>query len=55
MQRIYWASWADYQNRQLSIDYSLGNNGTGMALQPTIQTSICTPDTVYTVTPLPLT
>jgi hypothetical protein len=51
--RVYWASWADYQNRHLSIDYRIGNAGTGVAVQPTVQASLCMPDTVYTVTPLP--
>lgn len=53
--RIYWASWEDYQNRQLSIDYRISNVGTGTALTSTVQVSFATPDTVYTVTPLPLT
>jgi len=52
--RVYWASWADYQNRNLSIDYRMSNSGTGVAVQSTVQASLCTPDTVYTVTPLPL-
>ncbi|MBK5225378.1 MAG: hypothetical protein JJD96_02230 [Thermoleophilia bacterium] len=54
MQRVYWASWEDYQSRYLSIDYRMSNLGTGAALESTIQASLCTPDTVYTVTSLPL-
>jgi hypothetical protein len=54
IKRIYWASWDDYQNRRLSIDYRMGNAGTGAALQSTVQASFCVPDTVYTVTTLPL-
>ncbi|MHB1391225.1 MAG: hypothetical protein ACYCXF_08375 [Thermoleophilia bacterium] len=52
-QRVYWASWADYTNRHLSIDYKMGNTGTGSALSATVQTSLCNPDTVYAVTQLP--
>jgi len=52
--RVYWASWADYQNRQLSIDYRMGNAGTGIAIASTVQASLCTPSTVFTVTALPL-
>jgi hypothetical protein len=54
-QRVYWASWSDYYNRQLSIDYRLSNNGTGTAMSPTIVASICNPTSVYITTPLPLT
>lgn len=53
-QRVYWASWADYQNRQLSIDYRMGNLGTGSAISTAIQASICNPVTVHVVTQLPL-
>jgi len=52
--RVYWASWADYQNRQLSIDYRMGNSGSGSALQASVHASLCMPATVYTVTTLPL-
>ena len=55
MKKIYWASWDDYQNRQLSIDYNLGNNGTGTAISPTIAASICSPTSVNVTTPLPMT
>ena len=54
-QRIYWASWADYQNRQLSIDYRMSNTGTGTALQSTVQASLCSPGSVTVSTSLPLT
>lgn len=54
MKKIYWASWDDYQNRQLSIDYDLGNTGTATAISPTIAASICNPTSVYATTPLPL-
>ena len=50
IQSIYWANWPDYQNRHLSIDYRIGNTGTGEALQSTVQASLCAPDTVYAVT-----
>ncbi|MBK5225510.1 MAG: hypothetical protein JJD96_02930 [Thermoleophilia bacterium] len=33
-QKVNWANWTDYQNRQLSIDYRLGNAGTGGPLLP---------------------
>ncbi|MHB8160747.1 MAG: hypothetical protein ACYDGS_09735, partial [Thermoleophilia bacterium] len=42
------------QNRHLSIDYRMSNSGTGVAVQPTVQAALCMPDTVYTVTSLPL-
>ncbi|MBE0428694.1 MAG: fibronectin type III domain-containing protein [Thermoleophilia bacterium] len=54
IQRIYWASWDDYENRHLSIDYLMGNAGTSVALESTLQASHATPDTVYAVTALPL-
>ena len=53
--RIYWASWADYQNRQLSIDYKLSNKGTGIAIAATIAASYGNPTSVYVTTLLPLT
>ncbi|MHB0867345.1 MAG: hypothetical protein ACYC29_06905, partial [Thermoleophilia bacterium] len=53
-QRVYWASWTDYQNRHLSIDYKMGNSGTGSVLLATVQASPCNPGTVYAVTHLPL-
>ena len=52
-QRVYWASWADYTNRHLSIDYKMGNTGTSSVLSATVQASICNPGTVYAVTLLP--
>jgi len=52
-QRVYWANWTDYQNRQLSIDYRISNTGTGIALESTVQASFCNPGTVYAVTQLP--
>ena len=55
MQRIYWASWADYQNRQLSIDYRMSNAGTGIASAATVAASYGNPTSVYVITPLPLT
>ncbi len=55
VKRIYWASWDDYNNRQLSIDYSLGNSGTGFAKSPTIAASIASPTSVYATTTLPMT
>lgn len=51
---VYWASWSDYQNRDLSVDYRLINAGTGLAPVSTVQASLATPDTVHTVTFLPL-
>ncbi|RJQ46401.1 MAG: hypothetical protein C4534_02955 [Gaiellales bacterium] len=53
--RVYWASWDDYYNRRLSIDYSMKNTGTGEAFEPTVHASFCTPSSVNVVTPLPLT
>lgn len=53
-QRVYWASWEDYENRHLSVEYRLSNSGTGTAWESTIQASLCIPHTVYTVTSLPL-
>lgn len=54
IQRVFWANWDDYVNRHLSIDYLMSNTGTSLALASTIEASLCTPDTVYVVTPLPL-
>jgi beta propeller repeat protein len=54
IQRVYWESWDDYYAHQLSIDYDLSNAGSGAALGATIQASLCVPDTIYTVTGLPL-
>ncbi|MBE0428690.1 MAG: fibronectin type III domain-containing protein [Thermoleophilia bacterium] len=54
IQRVYWVSWDDYENRHLSIDYLMGNAGTSVALESTVQASHATPDTVYAVTALPL-
>ncbi|MHB8793409.1 MAG: fibronectin type III domain-containing protein [Thermoleophilia bacterium] len=53
-QRVYWANWADYSNRHLSIEYRMSNVGTGTAIDPTVQASFCTPASVYIVTQLPL-
>ncbi|MHB9053343.1 MAG: hypothetical protein ACYC5F_05060 [Thermoleophilia bacterium] len=53
--KIYWASWADYQNRQLSLDYKIGNSGTEIAIAATIAASYGNPTSVYVTTPLPLT
>ena len=53
-QRVCWADWTDYTIRQLSIDYRMTNAGSGAALSSTVQASLCVPNTVYTVTPLPL-
>ena len=53
-QRVYWANWTDYTNRHLSIDYRMSNVGTGTAFTSTVRASFATPNTVYTVTPLPL-
>ncbi|MHB9052871.1 MAG: tyrosine-type recombinase/integrase [Thermoleophilia bacterium] len=53
--RIYWASWTDYVNRQLSIDYNLRNIGTGIATGVTVAASYGNPTSVYVTTPLPLT
>ncbi len=54
MQRVYWASWSDYQIRQLSIDYRMTNAGTGIAVVPTVRASLCNPTSVYVTTTLPL-
>ena len=54
IQGVYWASLNDYCVRQLSIEYRLGNAGTGAAPGATVQATLCAPDTVYTVTALPL-
>jgi beta propeller repeat protein len=53
--RAYWASWPDYLERQLSVDYQLSNSGTGEAIDTAIQASICAPVSVYAANPLPLT
>jgi len=52
--RVYWASWSDYSNRLLSIDYTLTNSGSGIATGSAIHASMCNPNTVFTVTQLPL-
>jgi len=54
IQRSYWASWQDYANRHLSIDYRMSNTGTGTAYSSTVQASICVPASVQVVTSLPL-
>jgi len=54
VQRIYWASWADYQARRLTVAYKLANQGTGVAIGATIAASTCTPSSVYVTTALPL-
>lgn len=54
MQRVYWKNWNDYINRHLSIDYRTNNIGTSTAIGATVQASICVPETVYIVTPLPM-
>ena len=51
-QRVYWASWADYQNRKLSVDYRMSNTGTCLAFSATIQASACNPGTDYIVSQL---
>ncbi len=53
-QRVYWASWADYQLRHLSVDYRTANTGTGPAIDSTVHASYCSPATVYAVSALPL-
>jgi hypothetical protein len=53
-QRVYWSSWADYSNRHLSIEYRMSNVGTGTAIDPTVQASLCIPASVYIATQLPL-
>ena len=50
IQGVYWASLNDYCVRQLSIEYRLGNAGTGAAPGATVQATLCSPDTVCTVT-----
>ncbi|MHB1390608.1 MAG: fibronectin type III domain-containing protein [Thermoleophilia bacterium] len=52
--RAYWASLADYQYRRVSVDYLISNAGTGVAEQTAVQTSRGRPDSVITVTPLPI-
>jgi len=52
-QRVYWAGLADYQNRQLSVDYKMTNAGTGIAFGATVEASLCNPGLVYAVTQLP--
>jgi len=45
---------ADYYRRQLSVDYTMSNEGSGIAIEPAIQASFGAPTTVYVVTALPL-
>lgn len=51
--RAYWASWADYAERRLSVEYRLGNVGTGWAIGANVQASFANPESVYTVSSLP--
>jgi beta propeller repeat protein len=53
-QRVYWSSWADYQDRQLSIDYMMNNTEAATAINSTIQASFCNPNIVHVTTSLPL-
>lgn len=52
--RAFWASYADYQSRELTVSYRLGNKGTGKAVEARIQASFQSPDNVIILTPLPL-
>ncbi len=51
--RVYWASWADYQSRQLSIDYKITNSGPGAAYSARVTGATATRG-VYLTTAMPL-
>jgi len=48
----YWASYADYQERILNVDYSLGNSGPGAAFTLSV-TDAASNKGIQLVTPLP--
>lgn len=52
-QDAFWASYADYVGRELTVGYELGNKGTGPALDVSIAASYQSPGTVLMATPLP--
>ena len=51
--KVYWASYNDYLNRQLSIDYKAANNGPGAAYEAQVTGATATKG-VYLTTPVPL-
>ena len=53
MTKVYWASTQDYQNRLLSIDYSVKDNGPGTAYASQITGATATND-VYLSTTVPV-
>lgn len=53
-ERAFWASYADYQKRELTVSYRVGNSGTGKAEAVRVQASFQSPDSVSVITPLPL-
>lgn len=52
--KVYWATFIDYLEARLTVDYLMRNVGTGMAICPVIVGSRCSPDYVSTSTQLPL-
>jgi len=53
MSRIYWASYQDWQNHQLSIDYKVTDNGPGTAFQTRVTGATAT-NGVYLTTTVPV-
>ena len=51
--RIYWASYTDWQNHQLSIDYKVTDNGPGTAYATEITGATAT-NGVYLTSPVPV-
>ncbi|MEK6537280.1 MAG: hypothetical protein AABZ63_07325, partial [Actinomycetota bacterium] len=51
--RIYWASYTDWQNHQLSIDYKVTDNGPGTAYATKITGATAT-NGVYLTSPVPV-
>lgn len=50
----YWASYADYRDRSLTVAYMMRNKGTAAALDATVEASAGVPSTCYAVTSMPL-
>ena len=51
--RIYWASYTDWQNHQLSIDYRVTDNGPGTAYATKVTAATAT-NGVYLTSPVPV-
>ncbi|MHB8922818.1 MAG: TolB family protein, partial [Thermoleophilia bacterium] len=52
--RVYWASMSDFQNRIFSVEYTISNSGSGVALTPAIEASSGAPGSIRSVTAMPV-